>query len=514
MAFLGTARALDGNGTAREVSRIFLVRFTLSDSGQVTVDSVNGSNRLVAVPGDPFVRKSAPSLTQSGTSAHVAYTSYAGNLGQAMVSSFNGASFGNPGALRTGGFDSVGAPSSVLRLNQQGFASASQAARLDVAFPARRRGKSNSEIFLAGLTSSVTGAFGTRNQQYFLNRVDDLSRDNSTGTFWAPGAVWRTGASDLDYPSGTSVIDVLMYSSAGLNSILNKSTAEFDAGTGILSCDTTLGGRAVLDTQAGSVRFTGAVLPASSRLYVRYSPSCLSVGTGSDANYRSVSMVWDSRFPNVDAGSGFPDLVVADELAYWHTSSHGAVGVNDRPRGDRLVMALSRTSGDGTQTARPYLSSLRFGVQLSAGVLTSAAASDFGLVSPGTFSVTNWGGTPAGEQFYQIDPISGRVYFLNSAEGRTVSIQYQAVDAAGRSLGLRTETLSVQLLPEIEELPILIEQATNESGLTLALEHSVAGLPTRPVGGFWAAWASTRSGSTDLYFQGLMPRFQPQPPSR
>lgn len=515
MAFLGTARAVDGSGNAREASRIFLVRFSLSDSGQVTLDPVNGGTRMVAIPGDPFVRKSAPSLTQSGVSAHVAYTSYSGNLGQAMVSTFNGTSFGNPGALRTGGFDSVGAPSSILRLNQQGFAPASQAARLDVSFPARRRGKSNSEIFLAGLTTGVSGSFATRNQQFYLNRVDELSRDNSTGVYWAPGAVWRTGALDLDYPSGTGVIDVLMYSSAGLNSILNKNTAEYDAGTGILTCDTSLGGRAALDTQTGSVRFTGAVFPASSRLYVRYSPACLSIGTGADANYRSVSMVWDNRFPNVDAGSGFPDLVVADELAYWHTSAHGTVGLNDRPRGDRLVMALSRTSGDGTQTARPYLSSLRFGVQLSSGVLTSAADANYGLVAPGTFLITNWGGTPPGEQFYQIDPISGRVYFLNSAEGRTVTIQYQAVDSAGRSLGSRTETLAVQILPEIEEVPILIEQASNESGLTLALEHSVAGMPgTRPVGGFWAAWASTRSGSTDLYFQGLMPRFQPQPPSR
>lgn len=514
IAFLGTAKAVDGNGNTKEVSQIFLSRFSMSDSGAVTVEPVTGGNRLLAVPGDPFVRKSAPSLTQNGTVGHITYTAYAGNLGQPTVTTFTGADFSTPAPFRTGGFDSVGAPSSVLRLNQQGFVAANQQARLDTVFPARRRGKSNSEVFLSGMTSGLNASFGTRGQQYFLNRVDELTRDSTTGTYWAPGAAWRVGASDLDYPGGGTVIDLFILDSSGFRSILNKDTANYDSGTGMLTGSTTLGGRAALDTQAGFVRLTGVVLPASGRLFVRYSPACLSIGASADANYRSASMVWDARFPNVDDGGGFSDLSISDELAYWHTSTHGPVGLGDRPRGDRYVLGLSRTSGDGTQTARPYYSSLRYGVQLSAGVLTSQNAADFGLVSAGTFQVTNWGGVPADEQYYQIDPISGRVYFLNSAEGRTVTIRFQAVDASGRSIGQRTETVTVQLYPEIDEQPIPIEQAANESGVSLSLEHSVAGLGSRPVSGFWTIWSSTRGGTTDLFFQSLMPRFQPAPPTR
>ena len=514
IAFLGTAKAVDGNGNTREVSQIFLSRFSMTDSGAVTIEPVTGGNRLLAVPGDPFVRKSAPSLTQNGVVGHVTYTAFAGNLGQPMVTTFTGASFSTPSAFRTAGFDTVGSPSSVLRLNQQGFVAANQQSRLDTVFPARRRGKSNSEVFLTGMTSSINGSFSTRGQQYFLNRVDELTRDSTTGTYWAPGAAWRTGASDLDYPGGFLVIDLFILDSAGFRSLLVKETMNYDSGTGILTGSTTLGGRAALDTRTGFVRFTGVVLPASGRIFVRYSPACLSIGTAPDANYRSVSMVWDARFPNVDDGAGLSDLVISDELAYWHTSTHGPVGLTDRPRGDRMVLALSRTSGDGTQTARPYLSALRYGVQLTSGVLTSQNASDFGLVAPGSFQVTNWGGVPADEQFYQIDPISGRVYFLNSAEGRTVQIRYQAVDASGRSIGQRIETVTVQLYPEIDEQPIPIEQAANESGLSIALEHSVAGLGSRPVSGYWTVWSSTRGGSTDLFFQSLMPRFQPAPPAR
>lgn len=514
IAYLGTAKAVDGNGNSREVSQIFLSRFSMSDSGAVTIEPVTGGNRLVAVPGDPFVRKSAPSLTQNGLFGHITYTAYAGNLGQPTAVTFTGGGFSNPAPFRTAGFDSVGATSSVLRLNQQGFVPANQQARLDTVFTARRRGKSNSEVFLTGMTSGLNAAFTTRGQQYFLNRVDELTRDNTTGTYWAPGAAWRVGASDLDYPGGGAVIDLFILDSLGYRSILNKDTATYDSGTGILTGSTTLGGRAAMDTQTGYVRFTGAVLPASARLYVRYSPACLSIGASPDANYRSVSAVWDARFPNIDEGGGFSDLSISDELAYWHTSSHGTVGFGDRPRGDRLVLALSRTSGDGTQTARPYYSALRYGVQLSAGVLTSQNAADFGLVAAGSFLITNWGGVPADEQYYQIDPITGRIYFLNSAEGRTVTVRYQAVDASGRSIGQRIETVTVQLYPEIDEQPIPIEQAANESGMSISLENSVAGLGSRPVSGYWTIWSSTRGGSTDLFFQSLMPRFQPAPPAR
>lgn len=512
LAFLATARASDDAGNTRTVYRVMAATVTLNGAG--TLFSVDN---IIGLQGDPFARKSPPAVIHSASGTTVFFTEYSVGSGQLMSAFVGAGGSTNVRPFRTGAFDSVGAPSATVRPNGQGFA---PGFRAEIMLPARRRGRSHSELFITQATASAMNQFNPRSQTPFASRVDELSKEASSGAYWTPGVDIRTNGQDVLMGTPTG-IDIFVVDRNGTRSIIVPGTSAFDADTGLVSADTTAGGSVSLNSASGAVRFSGAVFATGSRLFIRYSPYFVSIGTGSGANYRSVSAVWDFRWPAVTT---FPDPEnnKAAEIAYWYTASHALVAPGQTPRADRLVAVMNRTSGDGTQTARPYLGSYRIGVQLPTGVAVRGAGSAFGQILPADFSI-DWGtgptAVPAAERFYQVDPVSGKVYFQAGAEGRVVRITYRGVDADGTDLGLfNSLQFSPQFIAETQELAVPIEQAANESGMTLALDTTPAtafgASLRRPANLFWMFWTSTRAGSTDVYFQTLAPRFYVQPPSR
>ncbi|MCH7904686.1 MAG: PQQ-binding-like beta-propeller repeat protein [Armatimonadetes bacterium] len=521
MAFLGSAAIAMPDGSESFREQVFLQELGFLSTGLITENAP-----ATALPFDYSAGKSQPSLVQTGNSATVFYTSNAGGLGVVDWAHYNGLDWTRPSSLQMGNaFESVDAPSAVLRRYQnRSIADPSQPIRtrnvIDVVFTAKLRGRSFSEAFMTRLSANANGRpTGRTPQAAFGPRIDELLLDPATGTYWAPGAVWRLGRSDLFIADPTApfsdtetYIDVLRIVGGTFETVVDKTTRTFDRDTGLISYSTALGGRVYVDTNTGSIRFSGAVVPRSMRLYVRYAPYYLKVSAGPGANYRSASMVYDDRFIGIYFDAIQPIRNRLGDISYWGNQANGRPAFDDLLRWDRHVISFTRTSSDGTQAARPFLKTVRFGVQLPTAIALNADGSLF------NFTVTWDAAVPGAERFYQVDPATGRVFFMAGTEDRRIQIKYRGVDDSGVLYpNLITFESSVGLLTELLEEAVPIEQVGAESGLRLALDPISGAFNRRNFrrpNVYWLFWTSTRTGSPDVYFETIAPRFTPRPPAR
>lgn len=236
------------------------------------------------------------------------------------------------------------------------------------------------------------------------------------------------------------------------------------------------------------------------------------IAGGTAQNYRQSAHVFDDRFIGVQDFPGNPGRSLLGDLAYWGNQNNLRPLPTDLVRFDRTFVTFSRTSGDGSSPARPFFKSFRFGVQLP----TAIALNEDG--SPSSFAVTGWGGTPLGERFYQLDPATGRVYFMSGAEDQVVRILYRGLDAAGRpTAGVSLSVLRVGLVPEMDEQAVPIEQVGSDASVSLAMEPMNSNFNSASVrrpGLLWMFWSSTRGGVPDIYSQTLAPRFTPRRPAQ
>jgi hypothetical protein len=278
-----------------------------------------------------------------------------------------------------------------------------------------------------------------------------------------------------------------------LVSQLDANSGRYDANTGIVTYDTRLGGKVYLDSRTGSVRFTGATIPREMKLYLRYSPKYLRVTPGLGANSRASSLVFDDRY--------------IGETSYWADSNNNGVPPNVAARSDRFMLAYTKNAADGSQAGRPYMRTMRFGVQLPTAV----------QVNPnGQVAFLQVGGMLG--SYYQVDPALGRIYFQAEDEDNpNLTVSYRGVDENGVPYNsvIGPLNLTVRLLFETDEAAVPIEQPVNETGLAMALDPFPIGpnQPRRP-GLVWLFWTSTRGGAPDLYYQTVAPRFTPRPPGR
>lgn len=483
MAFYGEATKRTARGDRVRQTRIFISNLTVAADGQLTI------SEPIPMDYDPTVRKGQLTLTQNGATATVFYSTSSSGGGQIGWNTFrNGAWRGSQSLGLSNGFEAVGSPAASLRKYQNSLGS-----RIDLTFTAKLRGREHAEAFLGRVRTDNTGSPVGRNAVIpFGRRVDQLVLDPATGVYWAPGAEWTIGNADLNNPA--TRIEILDGTGA---SILDQNTATSDPDTRILTFDTTLGGKAIIDTSNGSIRFTGALVPRNLALGVRYAPRFLRVSGGLGANYRGVAVGYDDRY--------------IDMTTYWARANGQPIAPADPARNDRLMLLFGRTSADGTQATRPYMRTLRFGVQLPTAVATNNDGTLAGLTVNGNLNGS----------FYQVDPAKGRVYFMSDMEDKAVNITYIGVDAAGQ----RTNTISVgpnevgnvALIGETAEFAIPIEQTANEAGVSMALDPQNSAFNSSSVRRpplVWLFWTSTRSGSPDVYFQTIAPRLTPIVPGR
>lgn len=516
LAFVGRGTKVGAGGDRSTVEQIMLANLSFS-GGSVAL------NGLTAMPYDNAAGKSRPSIVQAGNNATVFYTGVSNGLGQIFTSTYDGTNWTGVRSVALGDqFENISAPTAILRRYQ----GSNSAARIDLMFTAKLRGRQFAEAFLGRITaSSVSGSptgapGGSVRVVPFTNRTDKLEVDPATGTYFAPGVQWSSSEVGLNTirlkyaavdGSGNAVLrDVIDPISA--SRVVDLTNSE-------LVYDSALGGKVYMDMNAGTVKFSGAIIPRNMQLYITYSPQFIRISAARGGDYRGVSAVLDERFLGiyVAPNANRSDENLVNDLNYWGNSVNGRPANNDPVRYDRYVVTSAKTSSDGNQATRPVLQTLRYGIVLPAPV----AVNPNGTVV--NFKVTFLGVIPE-TPFYQIDPANGRVYFTSVMEDRPVRIVYTGVDGNGNQIPnivLGTSATNVPVVGLITERPeeaVPIEQAANESDVSLAVDpYNIAFNPLDPSMRrpplLWMFWTSARAGVPDVYFQTLAPRWAPQPPS-
>jgi hypothetical protein len=473
MAFLGEAQKQTSSGRIGE-SRLFVAPVTVAADGSVSTGAI------VSVPVDPSMAKGKPSIVQT-TGYSFIYFSGAGT-GQAQiyytVLNRSTGQFTTPLILRTGnGFESVSSPSATVR-PYLGVDGSQAGGAIELSFTGKLRGRSSTEVFysrirLSGGTPADIVSLGERNRERLL-------ADREGGVYRAQGVNWSRQT--------TPTLYVLVRNGAAVNEVNAEvpGTRTFDPNSGIISFDTVLGGKAYLDPNMGTVRFSSATINRLSELLLTYRPRALRISSGT-ASYGAPTLLYDNR--NTWRPVGDPQ--------YWARTNNTSVTDTDVPRAGRYMFFYGRAAAGNGQTSRPMVQTVRLGLQLPFGVHTQ----DNG-------DVTSLSVNPA-SSFYQVDPANGRIYFSAQDEDRTVSVTYVGVDpTSGLPLAPITITGTVSMLTERAEAPVSIEQAVNETGLAAALDPFDS---ERRPGLVWLIWASTRSGSPDIFFQTIAPRYSPVP---
>lgn len=501
MAFVGELTRQVASGERRRESRLLLSNLTVGAGGGVTAAAPVALNFTGELP-DIQARIGKPAIVQNGTFATVFYPVTASGSTQIFFSTYNGSQWILPAASRRGGtgyvnrmrtgdgFESVNSPSATLRVNNSPVFNTPNV--IDVVFTGRLRGRSQPEVYLARL--AAIGAQPRNTEPTPFTRapnqgplLDQLVFDPATQLYWSNGADLAANF------NGANALDLQQLVVVGVNqtyqSILVANTRKQADGSSIVSYDTTYGGKAYIDLANGSVRFSGGMVPRSTRLFLRYNPRVLRISAVSDVNHRSASIAFDDRS--------------STDFNYWFNPGGTAIS-SGNVFANRWVVTYGKTAARDSQASRPYMVTLRTGLRLPRAIQLNAN----GGIANLSFNFTD-----GFSSSYQVDPAAGVIYFPPGAEGRLVNVTYNAIDRDGTPLGTQTiNGVPVQLLEESAEAAIPIEQVSNESAVTMALDGLgvASGSANGRPGLIWMFWTSTRSGGSDVFFQTIAPRFSSQ----
>lgn len=513
LAFIGTAQKQTQSGRVPEC-RLFLAQVPVN--GGTATASVP-----VSMPFDVSSTKSRPFIVQDGANAVIFYAVSTTSGAEIYWTTFDGTNWTKPVAVELpSGFESANAPTATLRpytgvnppVDQNGVPFTDV---YDVSFTGRLRGRPASEVFTVRLATRTGGPGiypAPQNEAYQPIIVREaLTADTAPSTFRAVGSGWNATVA----PLLEEWVDVNQNGVAELAEIRNievPNTRVIDRSTGVITFDCTLGGKAYLDPNLGTVRLTSASPIRSGQLWLTYEPLVLRVSANTTSSYTGSTIMFDHRLVSLSVDpnnlqSGFygPD--------YWARSNGTPAQPTDEIRNDRYVVMYNRGSAGGGQTARPYMKTMRLGIQLPSAVY---ARPDGSLLNPTNLNnnpsivVT---GLPAGT-FFQVDPAKGRVYFEANAENIPIMVNWTAVDSAGNVYPGQAllQPQPVSLITETDEAAVPMNNAANETSIAPFLDPfdpNPGNLQSRRPGLIWMLWASTRSGNSDIYMQTLAPRFKP-----
>jgi len=506
MAFIGEAQKQTPSGRQGE-SRLFTTRVAVPAGGTPSADGTP-----YPMPYDIYSQKGRPTIVRvgdvTGTAAnedlsYIAYSAISAGNSRIFWTSFDyntrtNATTGGytpPEAIEFGeGFESVASPSMTVRPYTGYLNSAVPPANIqaifDLSFTGKLRGRKSSEVFLGRLPFDDP----TNPLYYPLISEEKLVPDSESGQFRSRGIEWNMDSNPLTMPR----LGLKTGAAAPVDIVVAGST-RLDTKTKLMVVDTTLGGKAYIDPRMGTVRLSTGLPLSTQSLVLTYQPKFLRVSTGTTAAYSGVSQFNDTRFDGVSFdGSGNPVIT-----KYWVRPNGAGISAGDNPRVNRYWLNYNRAAAGAGQAARPFMKTMRFGLNLGLQIHTNQN----GNIS--LLNVTDGGGNPV-TGFFQVDPVKGKVYFSPSDEDREVRVTFNMVDpSTGASLGATTVTGFVTPISEQDETPVPIEQAVNESNMYAFPDPFDS--PTFPRPNLvWMFWSSTRGGSPDLYFQTVAPRFAPQ----
>lgn len=470
MAFLGNAQKQTATRRIDE-SRLFIASYNGQSLGAP-----------VGLPFDPEMSKGKPSVVQAGNRATVFYGAAGTGQGQIHYATFDGGNWNQPRRLEFGrGFENVGQPSAYGRIYEGAGTSPSAGTPIiELAFSGKLLGRPASDIWLARMRTDGNGVPNVGNNGITLlfptRPQEQLEATGETGSYRSRG---------VGYGNVQSL--VLEQDLNGTVTNLERPGRTFDPNTGLLTFPTTLGGQVNIDVNMGTVRFTGTVPSNSARLLLTYQARVLRVtGSGTTGANMAPSLVFDNR--------------LIGDFGFWARSNNSAIQNTDQVRSGRYVITYGRAATGVGQASRPYMQTLRYAIQLPTAVHTQPGGNVTSIQVVGATS------------FYQVDPAAGKVYFTDADEARNVTVNYTGLNEAdGTPLpGTISVAATVQLKAERLEAPVPIEQAVNESQMSLFLDpfDNINPASRRP-GLVWMAWTSTRTSGPDLFLQSIAPRFSP-----
>lgn len=473
LAFVGEAQKQTASGRVAE-SRLMLGEMQVDGAGVVTL----GAPAVLGA--DPQQPKGKPSIVQAGSNATVFYGVAGTGQSQIHYVTYNGSTFGNPQVLNMGpGFESVSGPSVTSRtyqgatFNTGGFTLNAGQPLLEMSFSGKLRGRPHAEIFFGRMACSA--AASPQQFIYLPERFRDrLSSEPEAGLYRSEGVVWNASAT----------IELGQVLNNVYTNLEVAGSRTVDRESGIISFNAKLGGRVFLDPASGTVRFSNAIPARNAQILLTHTPRFVRVsGAGTSAPYSGSAIQFDNR--------------LTGEFDYWARPNNTGISPNEIVRTGRFWLTYGRGASGAGQATRPYMQTMRFGIQLPYAVHVQPN----GALTQ--FQVTGATG------YYQVDPANGRVYFTGADENRSVQITYRAADeATGQPFTLDPLRFTVGLIKERSEQPVPIEQAVSETQLTTFLDPFDPQSPRRP-GLVWMFWTSTRGGTSDIFYQTLAPRFAP-----
>jgi hypothetical protein len=488
LVFVGEAQVQTSTG--RELhSKLFFTTLTVAADG-----TISAATDPVAFNVNPGVRKSKPALVQTENGGTAYYTVTGNGQSQLHWAAFEPGNWTQNGQIALGnGFESVGAASVHGRIYEGedlpniGLPTGQRI--IELTFSGKLKGRPNREIYIGRIRSDASGRPVNGPGRTPMIRWQEITRER----LQLDGVQGQYRSRGVDWPTGTNI--TLEQSSNG--TIVNlevPNTRVVEEGTGLISFDTRLGGKAYLDPNTGSVRFSGVAPNRNAIILLSYTPRFLRISTVNNANYGTPSGVIDPRF--------------ISEYDYWANPNGTGIAAGAQIRIHRFAYTYGRAAAGAGQASRPYLKTMRMGVQLvnpASGQAISIHTQPNGAVTT-PFTVAGNTGP------FQVDPANGRIYFTPADEGRTVTVTFQAInDATGAPINVQN-VLRVELITERNEAPVAIEQAVNETQMFSFIDpfDDVNAAGRRP-GLIWMFWTSTRAGGPDVYMQTIAPKFTPKP---
>ncbi|MEI6914427.1 MAG: hypothetical protein WCL39_04775 [Armatimonadota bacterium] len=292
---------------------------------------------------------------------------------------------------------------------------------------------------------------------------------------------------------------------------VNNTTAQVDGTSGVALYDNTtsadpvmrsLFGRMVVDVSAGTVKFDQP-LPGRDKVIVDYTPQTwrLTVGAQPDTSpyaliektkqvTRAAANLRRQRDPTVFPTSFQDDLPIDRMWLFWRQGV-GAVHSNTL-----------------------YYKTMRLGIQLKHPIALQANG------SPANMVITTPSGTYSGP--YQLDMANNRILFPEALENKPIWIEYTATDAASYIEpegfgGASPIHHVVSWVPEIvggddRGTVMPVDSMVNEGQVYAFLDPDCLRLPEDPLyktSLIWLFWASSRAGSSDVFYQTISPPLRP-----
>lgn len=353
-----------------------------------------------------------------------------------------------------------------------------------------------------------------------------LTRNGTTNTWTAPDIAWYAYNATQNGIPGTGYVDAngnpwvaIMVNGTQVNEVGPGHPVRFDAATGDLYYDSTLGGQLVVDPQVGTVTFpntapgpsdavTASYIPQTMRLNVTHNGSSFMIavnGFAFGANDPGLQ-----KLPSVPvagatrAACAFLDRSPNPRLRYIIPTP---TSLATSPEIDRLWLFYRKIGANGA--ASIFYKTMRLMIRLPRSIVFEPNSQ-----VPAVQVVGNRGPV-------EVDVARGRLYFTQVDEGNVVEVNFgYGVDSNGNPIMSGPAYYRVGWGDEMSAT------GPNSAGGGLPIDQTIpeAALPNTAnvnegqVCAFkdpfqdrvWVFWASTRAGTSDLYYEAISPQFYPQ----